>query len=330
MNIKTICCFILGYAIYLVSPGCENNQEAANSGYTDIPVLDTTFVLMEQGQLLRPVRLQLFNDTLFVTYRDKARIDLYTPDFKLLKTIPLDQPHPAFPVSLAVTDSMLIISDHSQHAIVLYDRQGKFIESYGSLPDSKTPLAPLALDYYGGVLYVSDMSSRKVLAISMADAAGITERGELILIMPHDTTDMVGFPSAIRITYDGRLLIGDAGKGQVLAFTCDGRFIYLFDSVDNNRLMAPTGFDSDNIIDPSVQDSSSFDPSGIRKMGRIHMTDANNAKIHMFSPLGRYLASYPVDSTLQKPSDIAIDRKRKKIYVADPIGGRVLRYGYGE
>jgi len=211
---------------------------------------------------------------------------------------------------------------------VIYDRGGKLRSSFGFLPDQVTRISPLAIDFYGGVLYAADIALRKVLAISMADAPGITEPGELILSIPHDTAVTLGFPSAVMVTPDGRLLVGDAENGLVRVFTCDGRAVYTFDTLSAERVPAPLAFAIDDIMDPALQDSSTFDPSGVRNLGRIHVVDGNNSVVHMFNPLGRFLSTYPADSMLVRPSDIAIDRQENRIYVADPRAKRILVFRY--
>jgi hypothetical protein len=220
------------------------------------------------------------------------------------------------------------VADHSQHVVVIYDRMGNLITSFGTLPDGVTPLSPFSLFCYGGVAYVGDAALQKVMAISITDAQDITEMGELILTIPNDTLHRIRFPSAVFVTWDGRLIAGDAGDGDVKVFTCDGRYVYSFDAITTEAPMAPQGIDIDNVRDPSMQDSTSFDPSGVREMGRIHLVDANNQQVHMYSSLGKYVTSYSVGDSAGRPSDIAIDRKRNRVYIADPVAGTIMTYEY--
>jgi DNA-binding beta-propeller fold protein YncE len=177
--------------------------------------------------------------------------------------------------------------------------------------------------------YVADMNLRRVLAISLNDVPDLTEVGEMVLSIPGENEPVVGFPSTVFVTDDGRLLIGDAGEGLVRVFTCDGRPIYQFDRVPGRAKLAPQGFAADDVVDPSAQDEHSADPSGIRNQGRLHLVDGFTGQVHMFSPLGKYLGSYPSGSRLLGPAGIAVDRSGKRIYVADPPAGRILVYRYG-
>lgn len=329
MTPKLFTLFLSALVLSMALSGCGSDIDPVVSSYKNHPVLQATHLPGNQDEHLTPVRLLFRQDTLYVAYTGLAQIDLFTPDLVKIGSIPLADPEPVFPTDFAVTDSAIFVCDHSKGIIVVYDRSGNFQESYGKLPDNATSLRPFSLFYFGGVLYVGDAGQRRVLAISMADAPGITERGELILTIPQDSAHSLGFPSALLVTPDGRMLVGDAGRGGIEAFTCDGRYIYPFDSVPTEFLMAPQGFAIDDIIDPSLQDSSSFDPSGLRGIGRIHMVDAIAGQIHMFNPVGKYIASYP-DTAMKKPSDITIDITGGRVYVAEPGTGRILIYRFGD
>ena len=302
-----------------MSAGCTKDSGQSNSvEYASPPRLIQSQVIEVDGDTLRPVRLQIISDTLFVAYAGIARIDVFNTDLEKIGSIPLTDPEPIFPTSFVFADSELVVCDHARRLIVVYDRQGRFLDSYGTLPDQATTLAPLAMTFYRGILYVSDMHLKKVMAISLAESPGVTERGELILTIPRNDSHKIGFPSAVAVTPDGRLLIGDAAAGRVQAFTCDGGFVYSFDSVASAQIAAIQGFAIDDVIDPALQDGTTFDPSGISNMGRIHVADANNGQIHMFNPIGKYIASYPTTKPLGKPSAIVFDAAGQRLFVADP------------
>ncbi|UCC79569.1 MAG: hypothetical protein JSW64_15095 [Candidatus Zixiibacteriota bacterium] len=285
-------------------------------------------VFVENGDTLMPARLEMFKDTLFVSYLGHHKIDVFTGNFVKSGSIFLVDPQPIFPTSFAVADSFIIASDHARKVVMIYGRDGSLKESFGYFPDGNTQLSPFDLTYYGGVLYLSDIGIGKILAISMADAAGITETGELVLDIPADDEMKLGFPACIYVTFEGRLFVGDAEESSVKVFTCDGQYIYDFDRVPAKNPFSPMGFAVDSKIDPSMQDVSSFDPSGIREMGRIHAVDPNNRSVHMFNPVGKYVSSYEPDEKMVKPSDIAIDSKSRKIYIADPRAKRIFIYEY--
>jgi DNA-binding beta-propeller fold protein YncE len=320
--------FSFALATLVVLSGCSSKEENVLQEYAKPPVYDDEKVLLDGGDTLRPVRLQLVADTIFVSYNNQPRIDVYNREFKRISSVNLTDPEPIYPTSFYVIDSLIIVAAHARHLIIVYDRKGTPLMSFGTLPDGTSQLSPFAVTYFGGVAYIADAGLGQILAVSLVNAENITEVGELILTIPKDSTRQIGFPSALAVTPDGRLIVGDAKDGEINVFTCDGGYIYDFDRVNENAVMAPRGFAMDRVLDPMVQDSSSFDPSGIRIQGRLHVVDANNGRIHMFNPSGKYISSYPEQRLPGKPSDIAIDRQNLKIYIADPGAARIFIYNY--
>lgn len=329
MNYKNLSKFII--ISVLIFSGCSDNSKEISS-YSEPPVLIDSLILPVEGDTLRPVRIQYYYDTLFVSYNRASRIDLFTPKGEFIKTLDLKIPEPVYPASFQVDDSIIYVSDHTDGIIARFDRSGDYLSSFDLLPDSSTRLIPFAIKYFGGVLYVCDIGQKKILAISMVDSKGITGIGELILKIPKDSTDFIEFPSVVYITFEGRLITADAKKGNVEVYTCDGQHIYDFDSLGTPmpKIMTVQAVGVDHVTDPELTslDTNSFDPSGIRHMGRFHIVDANNAKIHIFNPLGHYIGSYPKESYLKKPSGLAIDYKSKVIYIADPIADKIYLYKY--
>ena len=65
-------------------------------------------------------------------------------------------------------------------------------------------------------------------------------------------------------------------------------------------------------------------------MGRIHVADGRAGVVYMFNPVGEYIASYPDPGTLDGPSDIAISRSSRLIFVADSRAKRIYVFQYGE
>ncbi len=338
--IRSILLLAAGLIIIILS-GCD--QKTVPPEYQAIPSFDRHIPIVVDGDSLKPVRMQLVKDTLFISYTDRPRIDLFDIELNYLSTIRLDDPEPVFPTDFFITDSTVIVSDHSRRLVIVYDRRGQLINSFGTLPDGKTQLLPYAVTYLGGVAYVGDVGIKKILAVSLVDAEGVTELGELILTIPADpsmwadradsntsssVSPVLGFPSALHITWDGRLLVGDAMSGTIEVFTCSGTPIYSFDTIPFSTKLAPQGFAYDNISDYRLEDSSSFDPSGIRKHGRIHVVDANNRIIHIYSTLGKYIASYPDMKLPGRPAGIVIDRQRQNIYISIPTAGQIFRFKY--
>lgn len=313
---------LLVFCVASLMSGCGEGE------YENIPVFDRLVKLDAEHPGLEPSRLQVVGDSLFVSFNGLPRLEVFDLDLERLGSIELKAPETILPTSFAVTDTQIVVTDHGKGLVARFDREGRYLDSFGTLPDGQTRLAPIAVTCFKGMAYVADMKLMRVLAISMNDIPEITEAGEMVLTIPGENQPTAGFPSAVHVTPDGRLLIGDAQNGVVHAFTCDGRSIYDFDPVPGVEKMAPQGFAVDDIIDPGLQIENGFDPSGVPEQGRLHLVDGFNGKVHMYNPLGRYLGSYPAETRLSGPSDIAVDTAGKRVYVADPPAGRILVYRY--
>jgi hypothetical protein len=303
--------------IFIFINGCEKDQ--LTDEYSTAPRLIDSIFITSGADTLSPSRIMFYQDSLFVSYDNRPIIDVFNLNFEKCRTIYLSYPEDVFPTSFDISDSNIFVADYNKGAIAIYNRSGKFQNSFGLHSDGETRLSPFALRYFGGVLYVSDIIKQAVMAISVVNAGVVTEIGEHILDIPSDTLKPVYFGSTIYITFDGRLIAGDANTGEIKVYTCIGSYIYPFDSVETAKKIAPQAIDLDYIRDPDLKakDSSSFDPSGIRNMGRIHVVDANNNQVHMFNPIGKYISSYPEDKSLSRPMGIAIDNRNRKIFITD-------------
>ena len=164
------------YCAALACPGCESEQP--QDTYAIRPRLLRSVELHDGPNILQPMRLQVVGDSVFVVYKGIPRIDIYDLELERVGSIPLIHPEPVTPSAFAVNDSQMVVADHTRGAIIVYDRAGGFIESFGMLPDSRTRLSPLALTHFQGVAYVADMSLKRVLAISTASTSETAEQGE--------------------------------------------------------------------------------------------------------------------------------------------------------
>ena len=319
---------------WLVVALCACSAQEQPDPYERPPVFAGAVSPQHAGSPLAPVRLTVHADTLWVCYRSMPMIEAWTlgagDALERAMTISLGEPDPVVPTSLVVNDSSFVVTDHARGLVVQFGREGRVLRSFGTLPDGATRLSPLAVTEYQGVLYVADIAVRRILAIGLGSGEGTRDAGELILTIPHEDTGEMGFPCAVKVTPDGRLLVGDAKTGGVEVFTCDGRAIYKFDPVPELSAIAPQGFAQDTVIDPGKQDPRSADPSGVRLQGRFHVADSANGEIHVYGSLGSYVLSYPDDGSLTGPSDVAVHTGSRRVFVADPGSGRIVVYRYAQ
>lgn len=325
MKIKSLTIIIL-LTIVLIS--CTKEPDKIR--YDSAPRLIGQKQLTHNGEVQYPIAIQIYRDTIYVAYNRQARIDKFNLNLEKVGWVPLDEIEEVFPTQFYVTDSLIIVTDHFKGRFIIYDHGGHIIASFGSQPGGEITLSPFPVFYYGGVAYIGDIKSRKILAISMVNVEQLTEMGELIIQIPSDTMNLIGFPTALYITLDGRLIAGDSKSGDIKTYTCDGRYIYHFDNIPEYNQIATIDIDLDNISDirKLALDTISFDPSNIRTHGRLHTVDAKNNKIHMFNTTGEYISSYPPDSLFEKLSGIAIDLRHKKIFITDSKLGKIFTFEY--
>ncbi len=295
--------------------------------YSQAPSFSKT-KLFENGD--QPNRIRNFRDTLFVSFLNKPEIEMYDLNLNFLSSIPLTDLDTVIPTSFHITDSSMLVTENRKNRVILYSRDGKVISSFGSMPDNFIKLFPFDIIVYRGVAYITDILQKSVLAVSLTTTKDITEFGELILTIPKDSSHKIQFPSAVTISSDGRLYVGDAASGNISVFTCDGNYVYQFDSITTDTKLAIQAFAFDNIVDIEMlkKDETSFDPSGIRNQGRLHALDVNNKQVHLYSPIGKYINSYPSDSSLVSPTGIAIDVIQKQVFITDAKASKIIVFSY--
>ena len=314
----------------LTGCGKSDQQTSEPLAFNSPPTLLREIALTRNGDTLAPTRIQRAGDNLLVSYVETSLIDIYSSEWTRLDSILLTEPDPLKPVSFDLDDSLLVVVDHGRAMVAILNREGTLISTFGMLPGGERHLLPYSVTIHNGVAYVTDLKSNGVLAISLYDRGGASEVGELILTIPTDTTRTIDVPSAALVTPDGRLIVGSSANGTIDAYTCDGQFIYGFEKVTAEKTITPQAFDYDDVPDPGMIDSNSFDPSGIRRHGRLHCLDSENARILLYNTLGEFVLSYPDSAFPGRPSGLAINRVSNEIYVADPYNRRVYVFHYEE
>ncbi len=309
----------------LVVISCSEKEKIDH--YSVLPVLTETKVF-ENGD--QPNRIKNYRDTLYVSFLNKPTIELYDLNFNFISSVSLTHLDSVYPTSFTLTDSSFIVTEYTNNRVIMYSRDGQVLSSFGSMPDNFIKLFPYDIIEHRGVVYITDIMQRSVLAVSIVNTEDITELGELILTIPKDSIHKIPMPSAVTVTRDGRLYVGNSGKGAIDVFTCDGNYIYQLDSISTDKKPSFQAFAFDHIIDLRLleKDKNSFDPSGIRNQGRLHALDAANGKIHLYNPKGEYITSYPTDSLFVDPNGIAIDIIQRNIFVTDPLASKIFTFSF--
>ena len=296
----------------------------------DQPPIFIGFLALDESGL-KPFALTLNEGKLLVSYLSSDRIDEFSPKLELIRTLhPLDG-EPASITGLAAEGDRIYAADFKSGDLLFADyRTGKLVQSYGWLPGNRSRMKALGVAYYRNNLYVSDVASRKMLAIGALGQKDAIEEGELIISFPNGRPNEfeLGYPTWSMVTPDGRLLVSDAKTGEVKAFTCSGRSAHGFERDGEARLQTPMGIALDDVPSPELQarTSGGFDPTHVNDLGRIHVVDATQAQVKVFDVLGKYVLSYGHE--LKQPNGIAINQKKRLIFISDATLKAIAVYKY--
>ena len=284
-----------------------------------------------EGTDLKPFALALNEGRLLVSYLSSDRIDEYTDRLQLRRSLHLLGNAPASITGLAVEGDRIYATDFRTGDLLFAEYEsGKLLQSYGWLPNHEKRMKALGVSFYKDNLYVSDVASSRMLAIGALAEKDVRDEGELIMGFPNGRPGEfeLKYPTASMVTPDGRLLVSDAGTKEVKAFTCSGRSAHRFEREGEAALRVPMGIAMDNLPSPELLEIAAkvFDPSDVNKQGRIHVVDAEQARIKVFNALGKYVLTYGEE--LRQPNGIAIDMKRRLIFVSDALLRAIAVYKY--
>lgn len=280
---------------------------------------------------LKPFALALRGEKLLVSYLSSDRIDEFSGKLELQRTLHLLPDEPASITGLATARDRIYATNFNSGDLLVVDyKSGKVLQSFGWRPDYKARIKALGVTYHQDNLYVSDVASNQMLVISsMADPV-LRDEGELLLHFPNSKPNefKLGYPTGSMVTPDGRLLVSDATAHEVKAFTCNGRSAHLFDKEGAAAMETPMGIAMDDLSSPVLKANSAkvFDTSGVNEQGRIHVVDATQARVKVFNALGQYVLTYGKE--LQQPNAIAIDQKRRLIFISDAKLQAIALYKY--
>lgn len=284
-----------------------------------------------QDSGLKPFALALHERKLLVSYLNSDRIDELSEKLEHRRTLHLREKAPASITGLAVEGDRIYAADFRSGELLFAEyKTGKVLQAYGWLPGHRGRMRALGVAYHKDSLYVSDVASGKMLAIGALAEKDVREEGELIIGFPNGRPGefALGYPTASMVTPDGRLIVSDAKFQDVKAFTCSGRSAHLFEREGEAALTAPMGIAMDDLRSPELLAVAEkvFDPSGVNEQGRIHVVDAVQARVKVFNALGKYVLSYGKE--LRQPNGIAIDQRRRLIFISDAKLRAIVLYKY--
>lgn len=297
--------------------------------FNEAPIYVGSLDLSDENEL-NPYALCSTEENYFVSYLNRALVDVFDERFRYVKRLDLSHQGKGSITGIDADKEYIYVADSQTGDIRIYDYSGNLIQRLAWLPDNQTRLRPQSLALFDGVLYVTDRKLQKVMAINIMEKPGISEPGELIFSVPNKTSPELEFfaPGFCTISPDGRLLVSTVSPPNIRVFTCSGRDMGLLIEPDVNDLKSPQGMAFDEIPSPELlaRNDSIFDPSGTYELGRIHIADREAGLIHIYDSFGKPVTTYGAE--LHSPINMVIDNKKRLIVISDMADSQLKFYKY--
>jgi DNA-binding beta-propeller fold protein YncE len=221
------------------------------------------------------------------------------------------------PRALSLAGDRIVVADTDAHRIVVLDRAGKVLQSWGQKGDEagqfRSP-AGVAVDEQGRI-YVSDTGNHRVQVFDAKGAplAGFGSKGS----SPRQFNGPAGI-----IAGRGLLYVADSGNGRVQVFSQDGVFLTQVTGASREDLMkAPVDVAVDVRNRLYVLDADD---------NRVRVFDASGAQLLSFGGKGRGTAGFdrPLGLTVDGSGTIFVaDRDNYKLKKFDPQGKLLGSFG---
>jgi DNA-binding beta-propeller fold protein YncE len=264
------------------------------------------------ARLGRPTGIAVSDDGKRVYVADFGRAGVYRIDLehKTFSPFTVEEPmRSAFNVALDGEENAYV-SDPVGRRVVVFDRNGAKLRSFGSEAERPTGLA---LDRARAILYVADgsyqkSSNHRVLAYSL--------EGKLLRQVGRGRGSGDGefnFPTYLAVDGRGRLHVADTLNFRIQVFDADGRFERAYGTAGDQ----PGTF--------TRLKGLAFDA-----FGNLYAVDGEYAVVQIFNRsfelLLHFAGKAPRLEYLQLPGAIAIDQKDNFIYVGEQDNGRLNVY----
>ncbi len=200
----------------------------------------------------------------------------------------------------------LYLSDIQRQKIYAFNRQGKFLFSFGEVSVSNPPPGEKVSSSKGGFLYPAGLT--------------VTSRGEVLVVdsgnkrinaydlkgnfVRYFCPDILLINPLMITAYGGKVYLTD--RGCVHIFTEEGRYL---GSIGQGYVEGPWGV-------------------AVDRQGNIYVADTLNFSLFAFSPTGKLLwQKGGLDNrSFGLPSGLAIDRKKERLFVADALRQKIYLY----
>lgn len=202
----------------------------------------------------------------------------------------------------------LFVKDQTSLNIYKFDASGN---SIGSIEGSTTPLhifdQNAALDFYQGLMYMTEQDGYKVLKINPDTGQYISTIGV------HGTgAGQYQCPSGLTFDHLGNMFITDSCANKVMKYGPDGTFLLEFGSsgTSTTQFNTPTSIAADSL-------------------GYIYVADYSNNRIQKFDSSGNFVLQFGSLGTnngdFNLPGAVVVD-SHDNIYVADTNNSRIEKF----
>lgn len=264
------------------------------------------------------VRADAVSDKIYVADTEIGGVyvfDLQHSELRMLTTYGTNLPEQIVPMGLAIDgERNLYVLESRRRKVFVFDLSEKYIRTIDLDNICRLPVA-LAIDKSRGRLYVSDVQSNKIFALTL-DGVQLFGFGA-----PGEGEGTFNKPVSIAIGSRGDIIVADSFNARIQIFSDTGTFRRAFgkrgDGAGEFQLIKAVAVDADDNI--YVVD------------GRSHTVSIFNQTGDLLQTVGGY---YAVSSSgklapagFSLPVGIDIDG-RGRIYIADQLNSRIQVFQY--
>lgn len=215
-----------------------------------------------------------------------------------------------FPLGIAAgPDGKIYVADSGNHRFQILTPDGRPLAAV-SLPEAESGIPPdptdTVVDAARRRLYIADNDNHRILIYNLADS-----RFESVWGKPGQGRRQFRYPFLIDLSIDGYLLVVESINTRVQVLNPDGKFV---------RFIGAWGVNAGQL----------FRPKGVAIDGnRVFVTDSYLGNVQVFDLNGAFLGPLtdPAGTPLKftTPTGIAIDTKRRRLYVVELKANQVCR-----
>lgn len=265
-------------------------------GFTDPPV---NLGKIKAHDARKPAWVYVYEEELYVNYFGEDIIDVLDLRGNKIRAFQAKAAEGnGSPQGMYRDGDRLLVTDYENGSLVVFTDKGRLLDAYYETAE-KRRIRPVSVAVYRDVMYITDVSINGWMAVF--------KDGEMIMEVAGDEKEKrLEFPYAVAVTDDGRVIVTDPAGGKVKVFNCSGWY----------------GFDI------PVREIGMENPQGVAidGLGRIHIVDNGTGLVFVFDNSGKYLFKY--GEGLRNPSNIAVDRENRVIYIANTEDKSISVWGY--